>query len=133
MECDTINNEVLKGDTYILEISPLANYEYQNDYDRTLIINEIYKNYGLKIFTIPLDQSELTVNAFFEERRKTWSVAQIGTFDVQQIIQKFNVVQVPTRLLVDKDGVLIRKYERGEFKDVIQGLNQAFRDVNSPS
>ncbi|MEX0722358.1 MAG: hypothetical protein WD357_06115 [Gracilimonas sp.] len=133
MEGDTINNEVLKGDTYILEISPLANYEYQNDYDRTLIINEIYKNYGLKIFTIPLDQSEVTVNAFFNERRKTWSVAQLGTFDVQQIIQKFNVVQVPTRVLVDKDGVLIRKYERGEFSDVIQGLNQAFRDVNSPS
>ncbi|MBD3615122.1 MAG: hypothetical protein HUJ22_01020 [Gracilimonas sp.] len=133
MEGDTINNQALKGSTYILEISPLANYEYQNDYDRTLIINEIYKNYGLKIFTIPLDQSEVTVNAFFDERRKAWSVAELGTFDVQQIIQKFNVVQVPTRLLIDKNGVLIRKYERNEFSDVIQGLNRAFREGNSPS
>lgn len=133
MEGDTINNEVLKGSTYILEISPLANYEYQNDYDRTLIINEIYKNYGLKIFTLPLDQSEITINAFFEERRKAWPIAKLGTFDVQQIIQKFNVVQVPTRILVDKEGVVIRKFERDEFSDVIQGLNSAFRDVNSPS
>lgn len=133
MEGDTIDNEALKGTTYILEISPLANYEYQNDYDRTLIINEIYKNYGLQIFTIPLDQSEVTINAFFEERRKAWPIAQLGTFDVQQIIQKFNVIQIPTRILVDKNGVVIRKYERGEFSDVIQGLNSAFRDVNSPS
>ncbi|HET8865512.1 MAG TPA: hypothetical protein VFM80_07425 [Gracilimonas sp.] len=133
MDGDTVNNSRLEGTTYILEISPVANYEYQNDYDRTLIINEIYKNYGLEIFTIPLDQSEVTVNAFFEERRKAWSVAKIGTFDVQQVIQKFNVIQVPTRLLIDKNGVLIRKYERGEFDDVIQGLNQAFREVNAPS
>ncbi|MCH2451282.1 MAG: hypothetical protein MK198_14210 [Gracilimonas sp.] len=133
MDEDTINNEALKGTTYILEISPLANYEYQNDYDRTLIINEIYKNYGLKIFTLPLDQSEITINAFFEERRKAWPIAKLGTFDVQQIIQKFNVVQVPTRILIDKDGVVIRKYERAEFNDVIQGLNSAFREVNSPS
>ena len=132
MEGDTVNNQSLKGSTYIIEISPLANFEYQNDYDRTMVIGEIYKNYGLKIFTIPLDQSEVTVNAFFEERRKAWPVAKLGSFDVQQIIQKFNVVQVPTRILVDKDGVVIRKYERNEFSDVIQGLNRAFSESNSP-
>lgn len=133
MEGDTVNNQALEGSTYILEISPLANLQYQNDYDRTLIIHEIYKNYGLKIFTIPLDQSEITINAFFQERRKVWPVAKIGSFDVQQIIQKFNVVQVPTRFLIDEDGVLIRKYSGAEFEDVIQGLNKAFSDNNSPS
>jgi peroxiredoxin len=130
---DTVTNSTLQEDVYILEFSPLANAEYQNDYDRTLIIHEIYKNYGLKIFTIPLDRSEVTVNAFFEERRKGWPVAKIGTFDVQDFIQKFNVVQIPTRFLIDQDGVIIRKYERAEFEDVIQGLNRAFRNSNSPS
>lgn len=133
LEGDTVSNKALEGSTYILEISPLANLEYQNDYDRTLIIHQIYKNYGLKIFTIPLDQSQLTVDGFFEERRKEWSVAQIGSFDVQNIIKKFNVVQVPTRLLIDENGVLIRKYERNEFEDVIQGLNKAFKSTKSPS
>jgi peroxiredoxin len=133
MEGDTVNNERLKGSTYIVEISPLANFEYQNDYDRTMVISEIYKNYGLKVFTIPLDQSEVTVNAFFEERRKAWPVAKIGSFDVQDVIQKFNVVQVPTRILIDEDGVVIRKYERNEFSEVIQGLNRAFNNSNSPS
>jgi hypothetical protein len=130
---DSVSRESLKGATYILEISPLANRQYQNDYDRTIIIHEIYKNYGLKIFTIPLDESELTVEGFFEERRKVWDIAKIGSFDVQDLIQKFNVVQVPTRLLIDKDGTLIRKYEADEFEDVIQGLNKAFRNQNSPS
>ncbi|MDZ7805649.1 MAG: hypothetical protein U5K71_00870 [Gracilimonas sp.] len=133
MEGDTVNNERLKGSTYIIEISPLANYEYQNDYDRTMVISEIYKNYGLKVFTIPLDQSEVTVNAFFDERRKAWPVAKLGSFDVQDVIQKFNVIQVPTRILIDKDGVVIRKYERNEFSEVIQGLNRAFNNSNSPS
>ncbi|MDR9419082.1 peroxiredoxin family protein [Gracilimonas sp.] len=133
IEGDTVSKKSLDGSTYILEISPLANYEYQDDYDRTLVIHEIYKNYGLKIFTIPLDQSEVTVNAFFEERRKAWPVAQLGSFDVQEIIKKFNVVQVPTRLLIDKNGELIRKYERDEFDEVIQGLNRALRNSNSPS
>ncbi len=133
MEGDTVNNEVLNGEVYILEISPLANNIYQNDYDRTVIIHEIYRNYGLKIFTIPLDQSEITVNAFFEERNKLWPIAKLGSFDVQKIIEKFNVVQVPTRLLIDENGVLIRKYEGREFEDVIQGINRAFRNNNSPS
>lgn len=130
---DTVSNTSLSGDVYILEISPLANPEYQNDYDRTVIIHEIYKNYGLKIFTVPLDESPLTVDGFFEERRKLWSVAELGSFDVQDMIQKFNVVQVPTRFLIDENGVLIRKYERGEFQEVIQGLNKAFDNSNSPS
>jgi hypothetical protein len=133
MEGDTVNNQRLKGSTYIIEISPLANFEYQNDYDRTMVISEIYKNYGLQIYTIPLDQSEVTVNAFFEERRKAWPVAKLGSFDVQNVIQKFNVVQVPTRILIDENGVVIRKYERNEFSDVIQGLNRAFSESNSPS
>lgn len=133
MEGDTVSNEKLKGSTYIIEITPLANFEYQNDYDRTMVISEIYKNYGLNIFTIPLDQSEVTVNAFFDERRKAWPVAKLGSFDVQDVIQKFNVVQVPTRILIDKDGVVIRKYERNEFSEVIQGLNRTFNDSNSPS
>ena len=36
MEGDTVNNQSLNGSTYIIEISPLANFEYQNDYDRTM-------------------------------------------------------------------------------------------------
>ncbi len=133
MDGDTVGNSTLKGSTYILEISPLANREYQDDYDRTLIIHQIYKNYGLKIFTLPLDRSEVTVHAFFQERRKDWPIARIGSFDVQDLIQKFNVVQVPTRFLIDRNGVLIRKYERGEFEDVIEGLNKAFKNTKSPS
>lgn len=130
---DTVTTESLKGSPYILEISPLANRTYLNDYDRTIVIYEIYKNYGLKIYTIPLDQSQVTVNGFFEERRKVWPVADIGSFDVQHIIEKFNVTQVPTRFLVNENGELVRKYVRDEFEDVIQDLNATLNNPNKES
>ena len=47
-------------------------------------------------------------------------------------MKKFNVTQIPTRILVDENGMVIRKYVRGEFEDVIEGLNQAFQN-NKPS
>lgn len=97
------------------------------------MIYEIYKNYGLKIYTIPLDQSQVTVNGFFEERRKVWPVADIGSFDVQHIIEKFNVTQVPTRFLVNENGELVRKYVRDEFEDVIQDLNATLNNPNKES
>ncbi|MTI89107.1 MAG: hypothetical protein FH748_14210 [Balneolaceae bacterium] len=130
---DTITAETMKGNAYILEISPLANQQYMADYDRTMVIYEIYKNYGLKLLTIPLDQSQVTVDAFFEERRKAWPVAKIGSFDVQSIIEKFNVTQVPTRFLVDQNGVLVRKYDNREFSEVIQALNRTLKNKNNES
>lgn len=130
---DTVTTGSLKGSPYILEISPLANRTYLDDYDRTIVIYEIYKNYGLKIYTIPLDQSQVTVNGFFEERRKVWPVASIGSFDVQYIIEKFNVTQVPTRFLVNEKGELVRKYVRDEFENVIQDLNATLNNPNKES
>lgn len=122
-EGDSVNASALIGDPYILEITPVASRLYQNQYDRTVVIHQIYQNYGLKIFTIPLDRSEVTVNAFFEERVKHWSVADFNSFDIQKLIETFNVTDVPTRILVDQEGHIVRKYVTNEFTDVIQGMN----------
>lgn len=132
LEGDTINNQSMLGNVYIMEISALANREYQNSLDRTMVIYQIYKNYGLNMVTVPLDNDSITVDAFYSERSRLWPVAKIGTFDVQKIMKKFNVTQIPTRILVDENGMVIRKYVRGEFEDVIEGLNQAFQN-NKPS
>jgi len=122
-EGDSVNSSTLIGKPYILEITPVASRLYQNQYDRTMVIHQIYQNYDLEIFTIPLDRSEVTVNAFFNERVKHWGVAAFGTFDIQELIQKFNVTDVPTRILVDQNGNIVRKYVTTEFTDVIQGMN----------
>lgn len=127
---DTINNTAMAGSIYILEISPLANAEYQNDFDRTMVIYQIYKNQGLNILTIPLDKSERTAEAFVEEIGEFWPVARPGTFDAEAILKDFNITQVPARLLIDENGMIIRKYVRNEFQDVIEGLNKAFQTKN---
>jgi glutathione peroxidase-family protein len=122
-EGDSINSSTLIGKPYIIEITPVASRLYQDQYDRTVVIHQIYQNYDLEIFTIPLDRSEVTVNAFFEERVKHWGVAAFGTFDIQKLIETFNVTDVPTRILVDQNGNIVRKYVASEFTDVIQGMN----------
>lgn len=54
---------------------------------------------------------------------KHWGVAAFGTFDIQKLIETFNVTDVPTRILVDQNGNIVRKYVASEFTDVIQGMN----------
>ncbi|MBO6620582.1 MAG: thioredoxin family protein [Balneola sp.] len=122
-EGDSVNSTRLIGKPYIIEITPVASSLYQDQYDRTVVLHQIYQNYDLEIFTIPLDRSEITVNAFFEERVRHWDIASFGSFDIQKLIETFNVTDVPTRILVDQNGNIVRKYVTTEFTDVIQGMN----------
>ncbi|MFH5884762.1 TlpA family protein disulfide reductase [Halalkalibaculum sp. DA3122] len=117
-----ISRDSLLGTPYILEITLLSNRLYQNQYDRTFVIHNIYKNFGLEVVTIPLDQSQVTIDAFFSEREKAWPVASAEAFDRQSVIEKFNIRLVPTRFLVDRNGEIVRKYIGEEYQDVIQGI-----------
>lgn len=117
-----ISRDSLLGTPYILEITMLSNRLYQNQYDRTFVIHNIYKNFGLEVVTIPLDQSQITINAFFDEREKAWPVAPADAFNRQSVIKKFNIRLVPTRFLVDRQGNIVRKYIGQEYQDVIKGI-----------
>lgn len=121
---ETISNDSLTGKPYILEVTRLSNRLYQQQYDRTVVIHSIYKNFGLQIVTLPLDESQITIDAFFEERVKPWPVADAQAFNRDELLEKFNVRLVPTRFLVDEDGKIIRKYVGNEFEDVIQGIQK---------
>ncbi|MDX1619043.1 MAG: thioredoxin-like domain-containing protein [Balneolaceae bacterium] len=117
-----INRDSLMGTPYILEITLLSNRLYQEQYDRTFAIHSIYQNYGIEVITIPLDQSQVTIDGFFEEREKEWPVASADAFDRRELIEKFNIRLVPTRFLVDRNGTIVRKYIGEEYQDVIQGI-----------
>ncbi|MDZ7694450.1 MAG: thioredoxin-like domain-containing protein [Balneolaceae bacterium] len=117
-----ISRDSLLGTPYILEITLLSNRLYQDQYDRTFVIHNIYKNFGLEVVTIPLDQSQVTVNAFFEEREKAWPVASADDFNRKNLIETFNIRLVPTRFLVDRNGEIVRKYIGQEYQDIIQGI-----------
>jgi glutathione peroxidase-family protein len=117
-----VSRDSLLGKSYIFEVTRLANSLYQEQFERTVVIYNLYKNFGLDVVTIPLDESQATVDAFFEERAKLWSVADAQAFDRQKLLKEFNVRLIPTRFLINEDGEIVRKYVGREFQDVIKDL-----------
>ena len=131
---DVISRDSLKGTPYILEITTLANSLYQDQYDRTVAIHSLYKNFGLQVITIPLDESQVTVDAFFEARGvQPWPVAKARAFERQELLDLFNVRVVPTRFLIDRQGKIVRKYVGREYTDVIQGIQTIIKQDNTAS
>ncbi|GAA5520876.1 TlpA family protein disulfide reductase [Aliifodinibius salicampi] len=118
----TTSRDSLLGRPYILEITRLSNELYQEQFDRTVVIHSIYKNYDLEVVTIPLDESQITVDAFFDERVRAWPVADAQAFDRDELLEKFNIRLIPTRFLVDSEGEIIRKYVGREYQEVIKGI-----------
>ncbi|HKK44127.1 MAG TPA: TlpA disulfide reductase family protein [Balneolaceae bacterium] len=129
----TISRDSLLGTPYILEITKLSNSLYQNQFDRTVVIHSLYKSYGLQVITIPLDKSQVTVNAFFDERVKPWPVADADAFDRQKLLDRFNVRLIPTRFLVDRNGKIVRKYVGQEYQDVIKGIQTIIKQDKKPA
>lgn len=129
----TISRDSLLGTPYILEITSLTNSLYQNQFDRTVVIHSLYKSYGLQVVTIPLDQSQVTVNAFFDERVKPWPVADAKAFDRKKLLDKFNIRLIPTRFLIDRNGKIVRKYVGQEYQDVIQGIQTIIKQDKEPA
>lgn len=128
-----VSSDSLIGSPYILEVTLLANQLYQNEFDRTSVIHNIYGNYGLRIVTIPLDTSQITIDAFFEERNRAWPVAPADAFEREDLVSRFNIRQVPTWFLVDRNGKIVRKYEGQEYRDIIQKLQTIISTEEPPS
>lgn len=121
---DSLNTRDLVGSPYMLEITRFDNSLYQQQFSRTVAIHQIYRNFGLEIITIPLATTDVTLNAFFDERTQLWMVAQPNSFDADQLIERLNLNRVPTRFLVDSDGNIIRRYVGEEYDDIVRGLQQ---------
>lgn len=121
---DTISTENLNGTPFLIEITRLDNSLYQQQYERTVAIYQIYRNFGLEIITIPVASSDLIVQAFFHDRGMFWPVAQPDSFDGEELIERLNINRVPTRFLVDDKGNIIRRYVGNEYDEVVQGLQR---------
>lgn len=119
---DIISSETLENSPYLIEFTRFDNPLYQEQYEQTIIIHQIYRNHGLQIVTVPLATSPVALNAFFEEQAKLWSVVGPGSFDADEIIDTYNIQQVPTRFLVNDQGDIIRRYIGPEYNYIIQGL-----------
>ncbi|NBB76716.1 MAG: hypothetical protein GVY02_04995 [Bacteroidetes bacterium] len=121
---DSLNTSDLNGTPYLIEVTRLDNPLYQQQFDRTLAIHQIYSNFGLQIITIPLGATEVMVDAFFEERPRLWNVVQPNSFDSDTMLELLNINRVPTRFLVNGDGTIIQRYVGAEYDNIVRGLQQ---------
>jgi len=75
---DTLTNKSFSGHPYLMEVTGVANKLYQNQYDDMNALYLVYRYFGLKFLTVPIDTSQVTVNAFFDERARNWPFARAG-------------------------------------------------------
>ncbi|GAB5408230.1 MAG: hypothetical protein BalsKO_05950 [Balneolaceae bacterium] len=127
-EGDSISNKSMLGKPYVLEFTLMANQLYQSQYEEATVIYQIYNINGLEYFTIPFDQSTNTIIAFFEERDRYWRLADPPSFSKKEFAENFNIQFFPTRILVDKQGKIVRKYVGQEFEGIIPGITETLKD-----
>lgn len=119
---EVISNSTLQNTPYMIEIVRFDDPLYQEQYDRTTAIYQIYNTFGLQIITVPVDASTSKMNAFFDEHAKLWSVVEPGSIDEDGLLETFNVNRLPTRFLVNDRGEIVRRYIGPEFDDIVRGL-----------
>ena len=124
---DTISNESLLGKPYILEFSLMANQLYQSQYEKSTVIYQLYAPQGLQYVTIPFDESSNTIVGFFQERDRFWDIANPPSVDRKKMTEEFNIHFFPTRVLVDAEGNMNRKFIGEEFDGIIPAITQTLK------
>lgn len=110
-----VQNQDLLGKTVLIEIANFASQAYQTENTLLGLLYESFKDRNFEIVTIPIHDSRVTVNAFVQDRNIPWPVVSAGQFNSADIIQKFNLTVIPTRILIAPDGTIIRKYSGTNF------------------
>jgi len=124
---ETISKSTLLGSYYLIEVVLLADANYQAVYPQLLDIQRNAPVNNIKFYSLPLDNSQITVNAFFEEREKRWTFSDAGRLDQTNLLEILRVDQVPTRYLVGPDGRIISRYISHDISGLsadIQALSQ---------
>lgn len=119
-----LSKESLSGTPFMIEFTRLDAPLYQEQYDRAIAIHQIYRNFGLKIVTVPIGASDVVFDAFFEERARFWNFAKPGSFNPEELIERYNLDRLPTRFLVNDQGIIIQRYVGTEFDGIVQGLQK---------
>ena len=124
---ETLTKATSAGKYTMIEVVLLADANYQAVYPQLL---ETYRNAevtNLSFYTLPLDNSQITIDAFFEERQKSWTFSNAGSLDQGNILDALRIDQVPTRYLIGPDGKIISRYISHDISGLIadiQAINQ---------
>ncbi len=95
---------------YMVEVVLLADANYQATYPELSRIFRAIPEGKVKFYTLPLDNSQITINAFFEERTKRWTFANARVLDDNNFLEVLRIEQVPTRYLVGPNGQIVGRY-----------------------
>lgn len=127
---DTVSNATLHGHPYILEITAVANSDYQQEYSQIQVVYEIYKRTGLKMLTVPIDSSNVIIRGFLEGRAQDWPFGRAKAYKISHMIKTLNIQNVPTRFLVDSRGDIIRKYGPDDTNRMLKDLTALMAKKN---
>ena len=106
----TLDSDELSGGPFIIEFVNFESPDYQLSYPRLSRIYDQFSEEGMRVVTIPTHDSQSTIDGFFSEREKKWDVAAAGVYTDEDLIETFNVDQIPVRLLINAEGRIVRKY-----------------------
>lgn len=115
---------------FLVEIVLLADRGYQQSYNDMLSLHRLVSDNAVAFYTIPLDPRQATINGFFEERAKRWDFADAGAYNIDAILEKLRVDEVPTRLLVSRDGTLYSRYAQYETDGLRSDINTIIQTLN---
>jgi glutathione peroxidase-family protein len=129
----TVSSETLEDTPYMIEFTRFDNPLYQQQYEQVVALYQVYRNYGLKVITVPIGANDVVFNAFFEERGMFWDVADPESFYAEELRIQYNLNRLPTRFLVNSQGNIVQRYEGTEFDRIIQGLQKTLTQQQTES
>lgn len=129
-ESESISKESLMGSYYMMEVVLLADANYQAVYPSLSSMFQALPENKVKFFSLPLDNSQITINGFFEERAKRWTFANAGSLDQNDFLEILRIDQVPTRYLVDPNGIIISRYASHDISGLQNDLNGIMESQN---
>ena len=125
---EEIPSDSLIGTAILLEFTGLGNKAYQEQYDRIRGLNTVYQNFGLQIVTIPVDTSRVAVQAFIQEYGQFWPFTDVENYQRDSLQTKFNITRLPTRVLIDPQGKIVRKYVGGKISILFDDVLKLFKN-----
>ena len=121
---NTIGLEDLAGSPAVIEVVGLTDREYQFTFNELLMAHRIFNDEGIQFLTIPVEENPITVGAFYEERDQDWPVARAGAYAESDLEERWNVFELPVRIVIDSDGRIVRKLHGSSINELISELNK---------
>lgn len=121
-QTDSMQLAALSGGPALIEVARISDAAYQAYFSELNFMYDLYEPQGVSFFTIPAENSRVTVSAFFAEREQRWPVAQAGALAESDLAERWNLYELPTRFLIDGQGRIIRKFHGHDLTEVQRTL-----------